>query len=174
MRKLFIASFLIDSIVKNLVEKYLLPMNSRVDLVSSTFGRDSDFLDNPPLDDNKQCENFGDDSIDFSVETAGLPKSEPIFGTRFWRNKIPDEITQKWCKAMEAKLPPPSSSISLPQSNPFIPSNFELKKLPADDSHHPLLFCSLKICVSIGKKKVSTFLITSCLYSCPSPPQLVW
>ena len=140
--------------VKDLVEKYIVPMNARVDLVSSTFGRDADFLDDTPANDDEQHEKSGDDCTDFSVETAGSPKNEPIFGTRYWRHKIPNQIIQKWNEAMKAKLPPQSSPISLPQSNPFIPSNFELKKMPADDSHHPLLFCSLKICVSIGKKKV--------------------
>ncbi len=128
--------------------------------MSSTFGRSGDFDDHVTRF-KEEGETFSinsshGDAADFQVETAGDPLVEPIFGTRYWSHPIPDEITVEWEEAMRPQMPSPEMKICLPPKNPFIPEKFDLKELPPDDSHHPLLFCALKICVPMGKKKVSS------------------
>ena len=43
-------------------------------------------------------------------------------------------------------------AIHLPPQNTYIPTKFDLR--PADDAQHPLLNCCLKVCVTVGKKKI--------------------
>ncbi len=133
--------------------------------MSSTFGRASDFdehittiqqhnnieatknMPSPCLD------SITGDAINFSRESAGDPRTEPIFGTKYWSHKIPPQLMDEWEMARQPRLPPQSSNISLPPINPFIPNRFDLLPLPQNDGDHPLLSCSLKICVKVGKKK---------------------
>jgi hypothetical protein len=129
--------------------------------MSSTFGRASDFDDHETqlgsnLKHSMNSKSLGD-TTEFSSKMAGEPLIEPIFGTRYWSHKIPQNVLLEWDTLREPKLPPEDTLISLPPMNPFIPKNFTLKKLPEDDGHHPLLFCSLKICVTVGKSKVSHY-----------------
>mmetsp|Transcript_15601 Transcript_15601/g.21691 ORF Transcript_15601/g.21691 Transcript_15601/m.21691 type:complete len:742 (-) Transcript_15601:63-2288(-) len=144
-------------IIKDLLDNHFTPGNTRLDLMSSTFGRASDF-------DDKDCIETQGKALDLqSVEDddAFTPKSkkdkslnvEPHFGTRFWCHSIKKETLNSWEKAVVPSLPPPSSLLQLPPVNPFIPKVFDLKPLPADDSHHPLLNCSMKLCISVGKRK---------------------
>jgi len=127
--------------------------------MSSTFGRSADFEDHVTrLNDgseNYPMNSSQGDATAFHPETAGDPLVEPIFGTRYWSHEIPTELISGWMEARQPQLPPDETNVSLPPINPFVPKNFDLKELPSDDSHHPLLFCSLMICVSVGKKKVS-------------------
>lgn len=138
------------------MNEYLTPYNARVDILSSSFGRASDFGED---DQSKEKEEMNgrnkSNGIDFSPETAGKPFVEPHFGTQYWNSNIPKNVLDEWSKVAEAQQPPAESKISLPPINPFIPNNFDLKQLSADDGHHPLLFCSLKLCITVGKKKVS-------------------
>ena len=127
--------------------------------MSSTFGQSADFGDHKTclLDDKNGMSPLNSrkgEAAFFHKETAGEPLVEPIFGTRYWSHIIPDEILEGWKKVLAPQMPPSGTNISLPPTNPFIPNNFEVKELPDEDYHHPLLFCSLKICVHIGKKKV--------------------
>eukprot|EP00957_Ditylum_brightwellii_P051690 3919396-Ditylum_brightwellii.AAC.1 len=157
-------------VIKELVDHYLTPEHARIDLTSSTFGRASDFDehvtnvdhgnananangDGIDKSENHSMNSKGGDAVNFVLDTAGEPYTEPIFGMKYWSHPIPDAVTTQWMKAREPKLPPPSSNITLPPVNPFVPRRFDLKELPKEDSHHPLLFCSLKICVLIGKRK---------------------
>uniref|UniRef100_A0A7S3Q5Z2 Insulysin n=1 Tax=Chaetoceros debilis TaxID=122233 RepID=A0A7S3Q5Z2_9STRA len=146
-------------VIRELVDDYLIPANARVDLTSSTFGRASDFdehVSNMNVDrgnENHSMNSKSGDAIDFTLETAGEPYTEPIFGMKYWSHPISEALTNQWMESREPKLPPTSSKITLPPVNPFVPRRFDLKDLPKEDSHHPLLFCSLKICVSIGKRK---------------------
>jgi hypothetical protein len=43
--------------------------------------------------------------------------------------------------------------LHLPQPNPFVPENYDIKKLPETDAHHVLLNSSLKLCIPVGKTK---------------------
>lgn len=136
--------------------------NVRVDLISSLFGRAADFADGAPLnsEDEKPAR-----SAEVSSLSAGMPSIEPIFGTQYWSHQIPSNIIEKWASLSEPQLPPTSSLIKMPPINPFVPRRFELKPTPSDDTHHPLLFCSLKICITVKKKKVCfscIYLIFSC------------
>jgi len=147
--------------IKDLLDKYMHPTNARIDILSSTFGRASDFeeelikneggMQSSDHDDNIDLNN--NIAVDFSPAAAGKPLVEPHFGTRYWTHCIPIDIIEQWARVAEPQLPS-QSKLSLPPLNPFVPTNFALKALPLDDSHHPLLFCSLKLCITVGKKKV--------------------
>ena len=78
---------------------------------------------------------------------------EPYFGTNYWCQSVDKETMNQWIQAWEPQLP--CVDIHLPPKNPFIPKQFALKALPPNDTHHPLLNCSLKLCISVGKKKVT-------------------
>ncbi len=142
-----------------MVDNFFVPENARVDITSSTFGRAADYEEDVVSSEEKNMEEHSNytssAAVDFSLTTAGKPMIEPIFGTQYWSHRIPQYILNKWSEAAAPRLPSKESLIDLPPINPFIPKAFDLKPLPADDSHHPLLFCSLKLCISVGKKKVN-------------------
>lgn len=145
--------------MQDLLNKYLTPSNARFALLSSTFGRSTNVSDEAETEfalsmNIDLVENIEEDSGDFDPVTAGDPHIEPIFGTRFWCHAISQETLNGWRDAATPCLPSASSLLSLPPHNPFVPKHFDLKPLPIDDSHHPLLHCSLKVCVSVGKRKV--------------------
>jgi hypothetical protein len=147
---------------QDLVDNHMTPSNARIDIISSSFGRAADFEDDVNSNGgNNQNQPQGEDqdevAINFSPAKGGRPLVEPIFGTQYWSHRVPLKMIEKWSAAAEPQLPPPESTISLPPVNPFIPKKFALKALPPDDGHHPLLFCSLKLCITVGKKKVSYF-----------------
>ena len=92
--------------IRELVDDYLTPTNARVDLTSSTFGRASDFDEhvsnvdhsngsgNENENENHSMNTKGGDAINFTLETAGEPYTEPIFGMKYWSHQIvPSEST---------------------------------------------------------------------------------
>lgn len=160
-----------NEMVKLLLFDFLSPENLRVDLMSSIFGRDTDIAaeedDEEESDAEEEKKTDGDDygavPMDLAedddcgeietVDTAafGPPSVEPWFGTKFWTEPIGTGVLQGWKNASEPH--PPTESIHLPPRNGYIPTEFDLKPLPADDASHPLLNCSVKVCVASGKKK---------------------
>ncbi|XP_012261292.2 insulin-degrading enzyme isoform X2 [Athalia rosae] len=60
-------------------------------------------------------------------------EKEPWYGTRFKKEKIPEDIIEKW---KNAGLNP---DLRLPAKNEFIPTNFELKQLEPDASKFPII-----------------------------------
>jgi len=139
-------------LIKELLDNFMSPRNARVDLISSQFGRAADFEDEggtPSVSGNTEPVR----GIEVSSLSSGEPSVEPIFGTRYWSHPIPISVIEKWSNLAEPQLPPTSSSIKMPPINPFVPKGFDLKPTPSDDTHHPLLFCSLKICIMVNKKK---------------------
>lgn len=133
--------------------------------MSSTLGRAADY-DIPEADeaipDNRVTSCFENDE-NFDPAKAGIPNLEPMFGARYWCRSISQSSMDAWTEAYQPELPPPDSNLSLPPKNPFVPKNLALKALPPDDSHHPLVHCSLKICIMVGKKKASA--LVPILYS---------
>ena len=141
------------------MDNYIKPQNARVDIISSSFGRAADFEEyNSAYSERKAQEHNDGLAVDFSPDQAGPPLVEPHFGTQYWSHRIPSYLIDEWSKAAEPKLPPSDCMLSLPPVNPFVPKNYALKALPPDDGHHPLLFCSLKLCITVGKKKVGSIL----------------
>lgn len=164
-----------NRMVKTLLFEYLTPGNVRIDLMSSMFGRDADIDDSTilhsgeeekkegtvddertdrPLDADNLLEpiNCGDEVLpSFGKESAGPPIIEPRFGTKFWIEKISQDVIQRWCRAATPQLPPPEFAIHLPPKNTYIPTVLDLR--PADDAEHPLLNCCLKVCITVGKNK---------------------
>lgn len=141
---------------QTLLDEYFQPANMRVDLMSSTFGRAADYEtseNDEVVLDGAASEVCGEDEEEFDPSNAGTPSLEPMFGARYWCRGISESLMKEWAEACQPESKP--SGLSLPPRNPFVPENLALKPLPLDDSHHPLVHCSLKICITVGKKKVS-------------------
>ncbi len=128
----------------------------RLDLLSSTFGRAADYEapENNSISTDDTERTILEDGAAFEPAAAGPPRVEPMFGARYWSRSIPQCLLSEWADACDPQLPPPDSMLDLPPKNPFVPEKLALKALPPDDSHHPLVHCSLKLCITIGKKKV--------------------
>ena len=131
--------------------EYFRPDNARIDFFSTTFGRPADF---DGVTETAESACVLEPSVHFDREKAGPPRVDPWFGTFYWVQDIDSTCLEQWSKCSQPQLPPDDSMLSLPLQNPFIPAAFDLKSLPPDDCHHPLLNCSLKLCISVGKKKV--------------------
>lgn len=82
------------------------------------------------------------------------PCKEPVFGTYYWCQDLSKSQIEHWDRNAQPQLPPSESMLSLPPQNHFIPTNFLLKDLPPSDCYHPLLNCSIKLQISVGKRKV--------------------
>ena len=119
--------------------------------MSTTFGRAADF------DDAVNSSEPGEDlppSVKFDQSKAGPPRKEPWFGTYYWIENLDPAVVQKWADLAAPQMPSEESMLSLPPKNPFVPTQFDIKPTPPDDTDHPLLNCSLKLCVTLGKQKV--------------------
>lgn len=154
--------------VQNLLDNYFKPCNGRLDLSSTLFGQPGDYEHTGESDSSTPSINneldyynrfdFEKNSIPASDETfdatkAGAPHIEPIFGTPFWCQLLSDALLEEWTQCAEPKLPISDSMLSLPQKNEFVPTDFSLKPLPSADCDHPLLNCSIKLKIPVGKRK---------------------
>ena len=161
--------------VKSLLFHYITPENIRVDLMSSFFGRDADYVDSNISDSNKEEEkkegtvddeganrtihaaeirdlnNSIKEMLCFNKEKAGPALLEPRFGTKFWIDSIEEDTGHRWSSAAKPHLPPPDLGLHLPPKNMYLPTNLDLR--PPDEAEHPLLNCCLKVCITVGKKK---------------------
>ena len=143
------------SAIQNLLDQYLTPHNARIDVTSSSFGRAADYPDEtfktgvetiiPNLVEIEEVDGS------FDATSAGSPQVEPMFGTLFWCSSVPGHLLTKWEQQWDSPLP--TVPLALPPPNPFVPTQLDLKHLPDDDAHHPLLQCSLKLCIAVGKTK---------------------
>jgi hypothetical protein len=138
---------------QNLADTYFTPSNARIDLASTTFGRSADY---ETIEPSKETEPLPPSEEVFDPAKAGAPppQQEPVFGTRYWCQHISDLHLQQWSDLVKPQLPPTESMLSLPQQNQFIPTKFSLKTLPPADCDHPLLNCSIKLQITVGKRKV--------------------
>jgi hypothetical protein len=148
---------------QNLLDTYFTPKNARLDLSSSTLGRSSDYESVEPVLDEQGlividpvALNESDIPEPFVPTEAAPPQKEPFFGTPYWCQALSPSLLQKWVDFADPQLPPPNSMLALPPPNPYIPHNFDLKALPPSDCHHPLLNCSIKLQIAVGKRKVRT------------------
>jgi len=129
--------------IKVILDGYFKPTNSRVDLTSSTFGRETDF-NSGSNDDNVTMEdtaspNDGADMVESSRQKFGEPTQEPNFGTRHWCEDIEAAVLTEWEDLCLPRAAPKSSLLDVPPLNPFIPAQLKLKPLPEDDARsHPL------------------------------------
>jgi secreted Zn-dependent insulinase-like peptidase len=130
------------------------PENARIDFMSTTFGRPSDFEETTTTMAGGESRDMLEASITFDRQKAGPPKQEPWFGTYYWFQDLDINLIQRWKNLSCPQLPPHNSMLSLPPKNLFVPSNFEIKPTPPEDCGHPLLNCSLKLCIPVGKQKV--------------------
>lgn len=140
------------SFMQHILDTYLRPQNARIDLASTLLGRSAEYeaaeisQDTSPLP-------ASDDLFD---PTKGPPpQQEPIFGTFYWCQNLSNAQIKEWEAYGCPQLPPLDSLLSLPPQNHFVPTKFDLKPLPAGDSDHPLLNCSIKLQITVGKRKVS-------------------
>eukprot|EP00536_Pseudo-nitzschia_multiseries_P016315 jgi/Psemu1/220960/e_gw1.1075.16.1 len=151
--------------IRNLLDNYFKPCNARLDLSSSLYGRSSDYeeTDAAAPSPSNLVDYYGsfdlvENSLSPSDESfdptkAGSPHIEPIFGTPFWCQRLSESLLEKWTLCAEPKLPPSNSLFHLPQKNQFVPTDFSLKALPPADCDHPLLNCSIKLQIPVGKRK---------------------
>lgn len=123
--------------------------------MSTTFGRAADFDDADAL----EARDVLQPSVKFDRSKTGPPRKEPWFGTYFWIEDLARPMVQQWEELAAPQMPPKDSMLSLPPKNPFVPIQFDIKPTPPDDTDHPLLNCSLKLCVVLGKQKVRCFKI---------------
>lgn len=150
-------------IIKDLLDTCFTPENARIDLTSSSFGRSADYKNMSKSAPSNETDSVSTTTIQnliilkessdgsFDPAIAGPPQMEPMFGTLFWCHALPSEWIQEWANLAQPQQP--SLPISLPPQNPFVPTKFDLKPLPENDAHHPLLNSSLKLCISVGKTK---------------------
>lgn len=121
-------------------------------MASTIFGRSLDF-ENAELNTSEELVVVPASVALLDPAAAGPPQQEPIFGTHYWCQDLSAERLQEWSDLAKPVLPPHDSKLALPHINPFIPSRFSLKPLPPADCDHPLLNCSLKLQITVGKKK---------------------
>ena len=109
--------------------------NGRIDFFSSSFGRPSEFED-----DSKSVESSKvlEPSVQFNRDNAGPPIKEPWFGTYYWVEDLDTEILGLWNALAAPQMPPPESMLSLPPKNPFVPTRFEIKPTPPEDTDQPV------------------------------------
>ena len=62
---------------------------------------------------------------------AGPPSIDPRLGTKFWVEKISKNMIQLWSDAAKPRLPPSELASEIHPKNPYIPSKFDHKPLPA-------------------------------------------
>jgi hypothetical protein len=145
------------AVIQDLLDNYFTPENARIDLTSSSFGSSTDYKDvYPPKELTETTisnlvilKETSDGSFD--PASVGVPQVEPMFGTLFWCHSLPSEVIEEWSRLAQPQSP--SLPLSLPPQNPFVPTQFDLKALPDDDAHHPLLNSSMKLCIVVGKTK---------------------
>jgi hypothetical protein len=82
------------------------------------------------------------------------PCQEPVFGTYYWCEALSKSQLEQWDRLAQPQLPTSESMLALPPQNHFIPTNFSLRELPPTDCDHPLLNCSIKLQIAVGKIKV--------------------
>lgn len=143
---------------KDILDTYLTPSNARIDLMSATFGRASDYSDsnNDDTADTEQNTTIhSGDALMFSPEDTGSPFTEPEFGTKYWCHVIPSDVIENWVEAASPSLPSDELGLHLPAVNPFVPTEFGLKSLSIEESKHPLLGCSLELFSGDEEKEVS-------------------
>jgi secreted Zn-dependent insulinase-like peptidase len=133
-------------------------------MVSTIFGRSVDF-ENAELNRSEKLVVIPASVALFDPTDAGPPQQEPIFGTHYWCQDLSAERLQEWSDLAKPIMPPRDSKLALPHKNPFIPSRFSLKLLPPADCDHPLLNCSLKLQITVGKTKVKHVELMICFVS---------
>lgn len=142
--------------IQEIIDTYFKPENARIDLSSTLLGRSADYEAIDPA-------TFGEPmtpSDDLFDPTKGSPTpcQEPVFGTFYWYQALSDDLINSWGELSEPQLPPADSMLALPPRNHFVPENLSIRPLPASDCDHPLLNCSIKLQISVGKRKVGLFL----------------
>lgn len=136
--------------IRNLVDNYFTPYNARIDMTSTKFGRAAEY-------ESKEISSDGvvisPSNELFDPKNNIPPQKEPMFGTSYWCQAVFESQLQKWSNLSQPQLPPTDSTLALPPKNQFIPSRFSLKALPATDCDHPLLNSSIKLQITVGKRK---------------------
>ena len=141
--------------IQALLDTYFKPENSRIDLSSTLLGRSEDYeATEPALGGGPMAPS---DELFDPTKGSPPPFREPFFGTFYWYQTLSDDQILEWSKLAEPQLPSAESMLTLPPRNHFVPQDFVLKELPAEDCDHPLLNCSIKLQTSVGKRKVCLF-----------------
>ena len=148
-----------EVLIQTQLDDYLQPDKGRIDIMSSLFGRPSDFQDisessaqpTSTIVTNLEIQESTEDDV-FDVVAAGVPQVDPMFKTQFWCHRLSQQFLDELAEAAQPGRPT-NDMLHLPPLNPFVPQDLQLKPLPHDDCDHPLLNASLKLCVAVGKTK---------------------
>lgn len=136
---------------QDLAGTYFTPSNARLDMASTTFGRSADYEHMEPSSGDQGPLPPSDQPFD--ATKTGTPQREPVFGTHYWVQELSNLQLQEWSDLAKPQLPHGGSLLHLPQENPYIPTKFSTKPLPPADDDHPLLNCSIKLQIIVGKRK---------------------
>src|SRR4051812_28738961 len=90
----------------------------RIDLLTSTLGREEDFMKDP---------NFR--ASEAAIANVKVPPSQdPVYGARYWTLPLSPRLTQIWNERGKGQLEGESRfRFRLPPPNPYIASEFALK-----------------------------------------------
>lgn len=148
--------FEFDEVALKNVLNCLTPENARIDIASTLFGCYEDKELDVEIDPDSNETGipallFEQEPVEFDARRAGKPLVEPMFGTLFWAYSLAEDLLGHWKSLTESH--DPSIPISLPPPNPYIPTCFDLKALPKNDTRHPLVNAALKVCLPVGKTK---------------------
>lgn len=168
------------NLIRDIIHQYLIPSNSRIDIFSSKFGKVQDYENQQEQHQSpQQAADSHDDATMESYEPSSFPTIihdmikikdpllddgmvdpnassppmiEPMFGTPFWCYEIPSLLLDKWSSLLSSVNT--NNKLHLPIQNPFVPTNLDLKSVDDhNDASHPLLGASIKVCITIGRKK---------------------
>ncbi len=137
--------------IQYLIDTYLKPENARIDITSTSLGRSADY---EAIEAVLEGQTLPASDDPFDATKGPAPCQEPVFGTYYWCQALSETQLEHWDRLREPQLPPTDSMLALPPPNHFIPNNFSLRELPPSDCDHPLLNCSIKLQIAVGKRKV--------------------
>ena len=94
--------------------------------MSSKFGCASEIMNNDVKDYCDKNEDSGSSKVD---EAGNRALTETFFGTPYWCDEIPYNLTEEWREAASSQTSTKyESEMSLPPLNPFVPQKYDIKR----------------------------------------------
>jgi hypothetical protein len=92
----------------------MTPSNTRIDLMSSHFGREADFGSSAQEAKGEETESTEKPIKGlFHLSPASAPMVEPMFGTHYWCEDIEESTIEQWTRAAEPQILPSDSMLPL-------------------------------------------------------------
>ena len=94
--------------------------------MSSKFGCASEIMNNNVKDYCDKNEDSGSSKVD---EAGNRALTETFFGTPYWCDEIPYNLTEEWREAASSQTSTKyENEMSLPPLNPFVPQKYDIKR----------------------------------------------